>query len=230
MSLQVIGAGFGRTGTMSLKAAFEELGFGRCYHMWELFDQPEKYIYWERIERGEEMDPEELFGGYKSIVDYPGCVFYKELAAYYPEAKIVLNVRDPEKWWQSSFETTFNARPNFRQILYMLIRMPFSKKLRNTLKVVKMNTRQIYDDFFDGKRNDKAYAISVFHKHVEAVKAHFPDEQVLVYNVKEGWEPLCAFLNVPVPDIPFPYINSRSEFHNYLEKVYKGEQIFPGKD
>lgn len=228
MALKVIGAGFGQTGTMSMKLALEQLGFGRTYHMWELFDAPQNVRYWDKLSRGEEVDMNPLFEGYQSIVDYPGCMYYKELGAQYPDAKVVLNVRDPHKWWKSSYDTVFNAEPSFGEKVKMGFKLPFSAKLRGTLKVVKMNVRTIYDGYFEGKRNDEEHAVKIFNQHVEDVKAHFPPERLLIFNVKEGWEPLCNFLGVPVPETEFPFVNSREQFPRMLQSVYKGESAYKG--
>lgn len=110
MSLEVIGAGFGRTGTMSLKMALEDLGYGPCYHMIELFEHPEHVERWEAAVRGEPVDWEEMFVGYRASVDWPGAAFYKELSERYPEAKVILTVRDPEKWYESVRNTIFDLR------------------------------------------------------------------------------------------------------------------------
>ena len=110
MSLEVVGAGFGRTGTMSLKVALEKLGLGPCYHMVELFEHPEHLPLWEAAVRGESLEWEGLFAGYRATVDWPGAAFYKELTQRYPEARVILTVRDPERWYESSKNTTFNLQ------------------------------------------------------------------------------------------------------------------------
>src|SRR5215212_7838314 len=111
MSLEVIGAGFGRTGTMSLKVALEQLGYGPCYHMVELFEHPDHVERWEAAVRGEEpVDWEEVFAGYRATVDWPGAAFYKELSERYPEAKVILTVRDPDRWYESARNTIFTLQ------------------------------------------------------------------------------------------------------------------------
>ena len=105
--MKVIGAGFGRTGTMSLKAALEELGYGPCYHMSEVFEHPKHVEWWEAATRGEAVDWEELFAGYQTSVDRPGAAFYKELMEAYPEAKVLLSVRNPQKWYESTKNTIY---------------------------------------------------------------------------------------------------------------------------
>src|SRR5947208_7864431 len=109
MAIQVIGAGLGRTGTLSLKAALEELGFGPCYHMIELITHPEQVVYWEAASAGQPVDWDALFAGYQAVVDYPGCRYYRELMRHYPEAKVILTVRDPETWYESCMATIYQA-------------------------------------------------------------------------------------------------------------------------
>ena len=208
--LKIIGAGFGRTGTMSIKTALEELGFGPCYHMREVFEHPEHASFWGAAGRGETVNWQELFTGYQATVDWPSCTFYKELMEVYPDAKVLLTVRDPEKWYESAQSTIFQvvsrkASP-FSRLLFRLLfpHMPQTVEMMKTL---------IWEGTFDGKFADKDYAIEVFKQHIEEVKKYVPPEQLLVYNVKEGWEPLCAFLGVEVPgDKPFPHLNDRFSF------------------
>src|SRR5947208_5972250 len=127
MSLQVIGSGVGRTGTHSLKLALEQLGFGKCYHMMELFQNPEGLIHFQQAERGETVDWDKLFEGYKSAVDYPVARYYKQLIAAYPNAKIIHTLRDAESWYQSAIETIFWAtNPSAGRMLSLLLKMPFN--------------------------------------------------------------------------------------------------------
>lgn len=106
----MIGAGFGRTGTSSLKVALEKLGFGPCYHITELFDHPEHVRLREPAVRGEPVDWEEIFHGYQATVDWPGAAFYEELMEKYPDAKVILTVRAPERWYASILNTIYPAR------------------------------------------------------------------------------------------------------------------------
>jgi hypothetical protein len=194
--LKVIGAGFGRTGTLSLKNALEELGFSPCYHMTELFSNPRANEQWEAIARGEPVDLNMVLEGYQASVDWPACAVYKELMQVYPEAKVLLSVRDPLKWYESVYNTIYQVSR----------RDPLSPHAR-------MINALIWEGTFDGKFEDKDYAIAVFLRHIEEVKQLVPAEKLLVYDVKEGWEPLCAFLGVEVPmDTMFPHLNDRIEF------------------
>ena len=128
--LKIIGAGFGRTGTLSLKVALERLGYTKCYHMLDLPSNPEHISYWEAAARGEPVDWPALFTGYQAIVDFPGCHFYRKLLDQYPQAKVILTTRDPDKWYTSALETIL--RPKFRLslILRIVCKIPFSRRVR----------------------------------------------------------------------------------------------------
>ena len=106
MSLDVIGPGFGRTGTASLKRALEILGLGPCHHMEECFAHPEQAAYWQDLLAGKSVDWDRVFAGFKSQVDWPGAHYWRELIAAYPDAKVVLSVRPEESWWKSCMTTT----------------------------------------------------------------------------------------------------------------------------
>ncbi|HKV57881.1 MAG TPA: sulfotransferase [Ktedonobacteraceae bacterium] len=196
--LKVIGAGFGRTGTLSLKHALEELRVGPCYHMTELFERPVANEQWAAIVRGEPVDWHVVFEGYQATVDWPACAYYRELMQVYPDAKVLLSVRDPEKWYESVANTIYQApRQNPDHALSVHGRMV---------------SALIWQRTFDGRFEDKDFAISVFLRHIEEVKQHVPAEKLLVYDVKEGWEPLCAFLGVEVSAKPFPHVNDSASF------------------
>lgn len=201
--MKVIGAGFGRTGTMSLKVALKELGFGPCYHMSEVFEHPEHVPLWEAAARGEPVDWEELLAGYQSTADWPGCTFYKELMKVYPEAKVLLTVRDPDKWYESARNTIY-ATGNIPD-------PPPGKRIVDKL---------VWEQTFDGNFEERQYAIEVFSKHNEGVKKHVPPERLLVYEVKVGWEPLCEFLGAVVPrDQPFPRLNDTEAFKQMVHQA-----------
>lgn len=198
--MKVIGAGFGRTGTLSLKAALETLGLGPCYHMVEVFEHPEHTAVWQAAGEGQPVDWKSLFSGYQSAVDWPACAFYADLMEVYPEAKVILTVRDPERWHASVMNTIgpSNNQETDDQV---------------TLAQRKMGRTVIWDGTFDGRVNDKDHAISVFNRHIEEVKRRVPAERLLVFEASQGWEPLCHFLGVPVPvDTPYPRLNDTASF------------------
>ena len=212
MSIKVIGAGFGRTGTTSLKVALEELGFEKCYHMKEVIANPKHALVWERAIDGKPVDWDTLFQGYQATVDWPGCTFYEKLMHHYPDAKVLLNVRDPERWYDSVFQTlyTFEETDKLKWITWFI---PSERKVR------RMNQRLGWEGTFHNRFADRQYAINIFNRHIETVKQVVPAERLLVYDVKQGWEPLCHFLGVPVPqDKPFPYLNDTEFMQKVLQQ------------
>ena len=197
MTLKIIGAGVGRTGTYSLKLAINALGFGPCHHMEEvIFNMPTQVPLWTAAVRGQ-PDWAAIYKGYDSAVDWPTAGFFRELNAAYPSAKFILTHRSPESWVASFSET-----------IYKLLDMPVPPEMRDWLK---MGTGVIRKTGFPAGL-DNAGLTRAFNAHNEAVKAAIPADRLLVYQVKEGWGPLCAFLGVPVPDEPFPRTNDRGEF------------------
>ena len=213
MALKVIGTGFGRTGTMSLKLALEELGFGNCYHMYELIQHPGDLPYFEKAKKGEAVDWDELFNGYQSAVDFPIILFYEDLIKKYPDAKIIQTTRDPESWYKSFCDTILWAgNPSFLRKLKLGIRLPFSKHARKFLGVMKFNGSMIDEIFGKETKNNKEHVISVYNQYNEKALNSIPKERSLIFDVKSGWEPLCKFLNVPVPSTPFPKVNTSEEF------------------
>jgi hypothetical protein len=204
MTLKIIGAGLGRTGTFSLKAALTQLGFGPCHHMEEVAaNMPVQLPLWQAALRGE-PDWEATFEGFQSAVDWPVARFYREMNAVYPDAKFILSHRSPQSWAES-----------FSQTIYKLLAEIDSapEHLREWLSMVVELLRQ--NGIPPGM--DVAALKAAFESHSEAVKAEIPAERLLVYQVKDGWEPLCAFLDVPVPDDPFPRTNNRKEFWELVE-------------
>jgi hypothetical protein len=200
--MKVIGAGFGRTGTMSLKVALEELGFAPCYHMIEVFEHPEHVSLWEAAIRGEPLDWEKIFGSYQAAVDWPTAAFYNELMKVYPHAKVLLTIRDPEKWYESTKNT-----------LYPTGDAP------EPSPIMRMATKLVWEQTFDGNFEDRRYAIEVFKRHNEEVKKHVPPERLLVYEVKEGWKPLGEFLGVEIPEEkPFPHLNDTEAFKEMMQQ------------
>ena len=212
--MKVIGAGLGRTGTASLQSALEELGFGPCYHMYEVFANPGHADFWLAAWRGEPADWDGVLGSYEATVDWPACSFYAELLERNPDAKVLLSVRDPERWYESTRQTIYKigkistGSPFSRLGFALLSRLVFGrfKTGQGT-----MAEEIIWQGTFDGRFEDKHHAIRVFDRHNEEVRRRVPEEQLLVYEVKEGWGPLCEFLGVEEPDKPFPHLNDAAE-------------------
>ena len=217
MSLKVIGAGFGRTGTLSLKHALEELGFVKCYHMVEVMENRPYTRFWNDYVHGRGGDLKAHYQGYQATVDWPGCAYYKELLELFPEAKVLLNVRDLDKWYDSMAETILKGPPMAMQMMLPVLRL-ISPKMAHLARGIRMSKTLILERTFRD-RKDRQTVTDAFEKHIEAVQAHVPADRLLVYEVKQGWEPLCGFLDVPVPeDKPFPRVNQRSEFANLMKQ------------
>jgi len=220
--VKVIGAGFGRTGTWSLKAALEKLGFDPCYHMTEVFAHPEHADFWGSAWRGEPADWEGVLGGYEATVDWPACTFYEELMERYPEAKVLLSVRDPEPWYESTRSTIYelslllDRSPIARLIFGLISLLVFGGFAGGRSSIV---NDMIWQGTFDGRFEDEAYAIEVFKRHNDEVKRRVPSERLLIYEVKEGWGPLCEFLGVPEPEEPFPRLNDAAQLRRGTKVV-----------
>ena len=195
MPLKVIGAGLGRTATFSLKFALEQLGLGPCYHMSEMFAGARRNIpLWLDVAKGR-PDWDSIFDGYQSTTDYPACSYWHELADYYPNAKVVLTVRDADSWFDSVSETIFSD-----QMLGSLAGSPAEEMMQGVIF-----------DAFGGRVKDRGFMTDWFKSRNQAVIDALPVHRLLVYSPKEGWGPLCSFLGIAVPDVPFPRINSRDE-------------------
>ena len=200
MTLSVIGAGVGRTGTLTLKFALERLGVGPCYHMKEVIEHHlDAHVpAWDRAANGKPVDWDRLFESYRSAVDFPAAAFCAELAEHYPAAKVILTVRDPESWFRS-----------FRDTIYHPLAEPKPAHLAAWGTMIR---DAIFLRVFEGNVEDKAHVIACFTRHNEEIKRAFPPTRLLVYEVSEGWGPLCQFLGVPVPDEPFPKVNTTAEW------------------
>lgn len=208
MPLQVIGAGLGRTGTLTLKTALEKLGFGPCHHMTEVIaDMMRQGPFWNRAADGLVTDWEEGLGAFRSTVDWPSAAFYAELADFYPEARVILSTRDPERWYESMSETILKSMGDMGMTGEVAAEHPmrFGKTL-------------IFDRMLDGDLS-KDNAIAAFERHNAEVRRRIAPERLLVFEAKDGWEPLCAHLGVAVPDEPFPRVNDREEFQGHAKRA-----------
>ncbi len=197
MALQVIGTGFGRTGTDSMREALNILGFGPCHHMYEVNQHPEQRQIWRAFVQGAPADWEQLFAGYRSCVDFPSCWYWRELIAAYPDAKVLLTWRPSDSWWES-----------------------FSKSvaivMAQSTDPESLGLALVANRVFGGRPTDREHAIAVYEAHVAAVKATVPPDRLLVHKLGDGWAPLCAHLGVPVPEVPYPQRNSSAAFQAAL--------------
>ncbi len=224
MALKIIGAGFPRTGTTTLKRSLEMLGVERCYHMKELLVNPDRLPLWLQLEKTRTTDWDALYQGYDATVDFPGYPWYKEHMDHFPDAKVILTVRPFEKWWESAYNTVWKAGPQtLPEKLTMLGRMAFNPRLRKVAECIAFFKRNFWERQLEGRFEDKAFAKLVFDKHIEDVKAHVPADRLLVYDVREGWGPLCAFLGVSEPGEPLPHLNKKENFKTMLAQLMKGE-------
>ncbi len=223
MSIEIIGAGLPRTGTNTLKEALEILGYKKTYHMKELLVHPENLHYWQMLKETGTTNWDELYKGYRATVDFPAYPWYKEHMKQYPDAKVILTVRPFEKWHTSVFSTIWQAGPqNLPQKLAMLSKLLFNPRLRSVIKCVKLAKEMIFKVHFQGRFEDKGEAEKIFNKHIEDVKAHVPADKLLVFDVSEGWGPLCKFLNVTEPTEPIPHLNKKENFKQMLGELMKG--------
>jgi hypothetical protein len=202
MALDVIGAGLGRTSTMSMKLALERLGLGPCYHMTEVFSHPEFAELWLEAANGR-PDWERIFDGYRSTVDWPACVFWRELRDAYPDAKVLLTYREPQVWFRSIDRTILDV-------------------MRSGAggdpppgAMAKMGQRLVLGTF-EGNIDDAEHVIACYRRHCETVIAEVPSDRLLVWRPDDGWASLCAFLDVPVPDEPFPHTNTTEDFRSFF--------------
>jgi hypothetical protein len=207
MTLEVIGSGFGRTGTASLRLALEKLGFVRCHHMFEVLQNPEQMKHWVKAVRGEPVDWDAVFEGYRAAVDWPSAHFWRELAEYYPDAKVLHSVRDPAAWYESVKNTIYQAITSGAAPADVPAAI---SEFRGAVR------EMIVERTFGGSFEDRERMLAMFDEHTETVKATIPPERLLVYDVAEGWEPLCRFLGCPVPDEPFPRTNTTDEFRGRM--------------
>jgi hypothetical protein len=193
MTVKLVGAGVGRTGTMSLQRALERLLGQPCYHMLEVFRRPPDVAIWHRAVQGQMPDWHSLFEGYGAAVDWPVASFWKEISTAFPDAVVLLSLRNPESWWESANATIFQSMAkldnDWRRMIEDLFRTRFSASL-----------------------TDKAVCIEAYKKHVADVREHAPRERLVEWHPRDGWAPLCAALKLSVPDEPFPHENTASDF------------------
>jgi len=226
MDLKIIGAGFGRTGTMSTYTALKELGYP-CYHMAEVILNKENKThldFWNRVANapaGQQHNWDEVFENYTATVDNPGCCVWRELLEAYPDAKVLLTLhpRGPEAWYESTINTIYFTETLW-QFKVLKLFTPFGKKMGN------MSSKLIWQRSHKNTMNDKAAAIARYHEHIEEIKAAVPPERLLIFKVDQGWEPLCKFLDEAIPNSAFPNVNDRAEVKKTIADITKGAYVF----
>lgn len=203
MSIKVIGAGFGRTGTLSLKMALEQLGFDKCYHMLEVRENPSHVPVWADAHAGRPVDWDALFAGYQASVDWPSCNLWREQLAHFPDAKVLLSLRDPDSWYDSIMNTIYPSSSSLVDAEEPELRQ-FGQWAMDI----------IWNPIFDNRMDDRSYVIDRFNQHNQTVIDEVPPEKLLVFEAKHGWKPLCEFLNVPVPATDYPRVNTTEDFNS----------------
>ena len=218
MSLKIIGAGFGRTGTLSVCTALNQLGFP-CYHMFEVIENKENkshLAFWRNVANGKIGDQykwDQVFSKYSATVDNPACCVWRELIAAYPDAKVVLTVhpRGADAWYESTMDTIYFTETMW-QFKVLKLFTPFGRKMGD------MCRKLIWQRSHKGTMNDRSKAIERYHEHIDEVKAAVPAEKLLVFSVNQGWNPLCEFLGVPQPSTVFPNVNDRAAIKQTINK------------
>jgi hypothetical protein len=222
VSLKVIGAGFGRTGTMSTYTALNQLGL-RCYHMFEVIENKANkghLDFWNAVANapaGAAHDWNQVFAGYAAAVDNPAVCVWRELLAAYPDAKVLLTLhpKGAEAWYESTIDTIYFSMSSWQFHLLSWV-TPFAHKMRN------MCNKLIWQRAHQGTMVDRARSLAFYRDHVERVKASVPAEKLLIYSVDQGWEPLCRFLGLPVPATPFPNVNDRAALKKVIANITRG--------
>jgi len=203
MTLRVVGAGLGRTGTHSLKVAFEQLLGAPCYHMFEVFQHPDDIAQWQSAADGVMPDWHQLFANYRAAVDWPVAAYWRELADAYPDAIVVLSTRPTDEWWRSANRT-----------IWEVARRPTPPD-----PVAQAHMRMIgcmLDERFTPQWGEEEPSKTAYERHNEQVRATVAPERLVEWQPGDGWERLCAALELPVPATPFPHLNTADEFRTNL--------------
>ncbi len=207
MALKVVGAGLGRTGTLSLKAALEQLLGGRCYHMMEVFQRPTDIEVWHDAARGTLPDWNGFLGDFVAAVDWPAAAYWKELSAANPDALVVLSHRPSDAWWTSANDTIFH-----------LMSQELPPEADPMIREHRAMVLDLLRARFTDQLTDRAACIAAYERHNDDVRRSAPPGQLLEWSPSDGWAPLCSALGVAVPDEPFPRVNSTEEFRaNFLQ-------------
>ena len=219
MTLRALGVGLGRTGTLSLKVALDTLGLGPCYHMMELATHRAHAGVWLRAARGEPVDWEHMFAGYGAAVDWPAAAFWRDILAVHRDARVILTVREGTSWYASFRDTILDKAQGLAPPKALAVRSIYDV----TQEVVLART-------FGGHAEDMQHAIDVFENHNREVVASIPPERLLVCDLSAGWAPLCEFLGLPTPSVPFPHLNTRTTFQRHyadLREQAAGKTPYP---
>lgn len=226
MSIKIIGAGFPRTGTNTLRESLELLGFNKTYHMKQLMFHSDNLHYWTTLRDTDTTNWEGLYDGYQATVDFPCYPWYKQHMKQYPDAKVILSVRPFEDWYDSFYTTIWTVQnPPEDKKAEMEEKAAADPRLQAVAEVMAFAKQAILEDHFQGRFLDKAFMEKVFNDHHEAVKNYVPADKLLVFEARQGWEPLCTFLDVEVPAEPFPHTNKKEDFPAMVAGLMQGQLV-----
>ena len=203
MTLQVVGAGLGRTGTHSLKVALEQLLGAPCYHMIEVIEHPEYEQGWIDAINDRPVDWDVIMKGYVASVDWPAGAFWRELSEANPDAIILLSTRSSaDAWWKSAHDTIF-------ELLQRTVDAPGAPPEGHM-------AHQMLEKKFTPDWRDAEAAKRTYEAHNADVRATAPADRLVEWQPGDGWKPICDALDLPVPDAPFPHVNKTDEFRAML--------------
>lgn len=209
----MIGVGFGRTGTMSLKAALEELGAGPCFHMIDLImgeDKQRDLEYWIKIADGEPVDWDEVFEPWEATVDWPAASKWRELVDAFPDIPVLLNVRDFDGFYKSCTNTILAVKQAAQagELEQDANREQPAPELWGVIE------KLIWQGDFQGRFQDKEWVRQMYYERIETIKREVPADRLVYWELGDGWEPLADALGVDVPDEPFPHLHDTNEFRS----------------
>ena len=220
-TVEVIGAGWGRTGTATLKKALQILGYNPCFDMIELL-QEDHSEFWTRAFQGKAPDFDEVFNNgkvkYTATCDFPAALFWKEQLSRYPNAKVILTVRDGNKWYDSAVDTIFTGTPVCNDWFGL-----------SAVKCIGMLPEKLAELLFEALFHgdwSKENMIRKYNEHNDRVKKECPKEKLLILKVTDGWKPLCDFLNKPIPSVPFPHENEKPVLQQFLSSIGRFGVVF----
>ena len=205
--MRVIGAGLGRTGTNSLKIALERLLDGPCYHMFELFQRPQDVTTWQAAVRDEPVDWTAFMRGWSACVDWPAAPFFDRLAHAFPDALVLLSVRDPADWFQSASQTIFDL---------------MRKAPRENQNPIQQLVESQLERWMTSDIENEAEMIAAFERHSNRVRTLIPKDRLIEWMPGDGWGPICAGLEIPIPSQPFPHANAGADFRETVAKARVG--------
>lgn len=215
--VKIIGAGLPRTATLTQKAALEMLGAGPCYHMVSVLTDLSLVHRWkdalDRKTGGGQIAWGEIFAGFTATVDWPGAFFYQELMETYPDAKVLLSIRESEAWARSIHDTIWEAMSGDTAMHHLaMARARIEPEWRQYLDLMtEMWARSGLLDPSEGSIDQGALA-TAFERYNDQVRKYVPPERLLMWSPADGWEPLCEFLGVHVPSAPLPRLNDSAAF------------------